>query len=178
LSLTVFNGSDSGGGIELAKANAILDRFESWDNKFEALIPALQDVQAEYGFVPAPIAALISQRFDIPLPAVYGVSTFYTDFKVVKKAEHRILICEGMACYACGSQPLFKMVKDKLGIEHGDVTPDKKWTVERANWCFGACQEMPIVEIDHTIHCKVTPEKLSKFIDDVTAGKVDDHGHH
>jgi NADH:ubiquinone oxidoreductase subunit E len=167
--------SGGGGSIELAQVNAVIDKYEAWDNKNEALIPCLQDIQHLYGFIPAPVASLISQRFNISLPAVYGVSTFYTDFKVIKKAEHRILLCEGIACYHCGIQQLEKVVKDKLGIEHTEVTPDGKWTVERANWCFGACQLMPIVEIDHKIYGHVTAEKLNQLIDDINAGKMDHH---
>ena len=175
LSLTV---SESGGSIELAKVNAILDNYNSWDNKHEALIPALQDVQHEFGYIPAPVASLISERFEISLAAIYGVSSFYTDFKVVKRAEHRILLCEGAACYVCGAQGLAKVVKEKLGIEHSEITPDGKWTVERANWCFGACQLMPIVEIDHSLYGKVTPAKLIQLIDDVNAGKGPGHKSH
>jgi len=176
LSLTVIN-SGGGGSIELAKINGIIDKYESWDIKLEALIPCLQDIQHELGYVPAPVAALISERFHIPLPSVYGVSTFYTDFKVVKKSEHRILLCEGMACYFCGSQKLAQFVKEKLGIENMEVTADKKWTIERANWCFGACQDMPVVEVDHSIYTKVTPERLNELIEEVNAGKTD-HEHH
>lgn len=177
LSLTVFNNGGAGSSIELAKANAILDKYDSWDIKREALIPVLQDFQHEYGYIPAPIAALIGQRLDLTLPEIYGVATFYTDFKVLQKAEHRILLCEGIACYMCGSKGLGKLVKEKLGIEHTEVTPDGKWTVERANWCFGACNLMPIVEIDHTVYGNVTAEKLSQLIDDINAGKIKEHHH-
>lgn len=163
MSLSVY---DQSGGIELSKANAILDRYSTWDSQ-EALIPALQEVMRDFGYVPAPVAALISERFDIPLPQVYGVATFYSDFKVVKKSEHRLLLCEGSACYMCGAKALHKAAKQYLGIDYNEVTPDKKWTLERANFCFGACQLAPMVEVDHVFYQKVTPESLKEIIDEV-----------
>jgi len=165
LSLTVFEGG-SDGGIELAKVNAILDRYTEW-NANEALIPMLQEVQHEFGFVPSVVAAVISDRFSVPMEQIYGVSTFYSDFKVRRKAAHRILLCEGTACYVCGSQELARTVLKKLGIDYNEVTHDKQWTLERANFCFGACQLMPIVEIDHTIYGNVTPERLIELIEEV-----------
>ena len=174
MSLSVY---DSGGGIDLAKANSILDKYTEW-NPFEALIPILQDVQHEFGYVPDPIAALVSERFAIPLTQVYGVATFYSDFKVVKKAEHRILLCEGSACYLCGNQPLVKAIQEKLGISYDQVTPDKQWVLQRGNYCFGACQLAPMAEIDHTVYGKLTPEKLGELIDDVNSGKALEHDSH
>jgi NADH:ubiquinone oxidoreductase subunit E len=165
LSLTIFEGS-SGGGIDLARVNAILDRYTEW-NANEALIPMLQEIQHEFGFVPDVTAALILDRFGVPLEQTWGVSTFYSDFKVRRKAAHRILLCEGTACYVCGSQELARTITKKLGIDYNEVTPDRKWILERANFCFGACQLMPVVEIDHTIYGNVTPERLIELIDEV-----------
>ena len=174
LTLSVY---DSGGGIDLAKVNNILDKYEHW-NPFEALIPILQDVQHELGYIPDPVAALITERFGVPLTQVYGVATFYSDFKVIKKAEHRILLCEGSACYLCGNQPLVRAIQQKLGIDYDQVTPDKQWTLQRANYCFGACQLAPMAEIDHTVYGNLTSEKLSTLIDEVSSGKALEAGGH
>lgn len=175
MSLTIFEGS-SGGGIELAKVNAILDRYTEW-NASEALIPMLQEVQHEFGFIPDIAAAIIADKFGLPLEQVYGVSTFYSDFKVRRKSAHRILLCEGTACYICGSKELAQTVRKKLGIDYNEATPDKKWALERANFCFGACQLMPVVEIDHTIYGNVTPERLIELIDqmDTNPGHGGEH---
>ncbi len=175
LTLSVYSGG--GGGIELSKVNTILDKYEKWD-PFEALIPILQDVQHELGFIPDPVAALITERFGVPLTQVYGVATFYSDFKVIKKAEHRILLCEGSACYLCGNQPLVTAIQQKLGIDYDQVTPDKQWTLQRGNYCFGACQLAPMAEIDHTVYGSLTPASLGALIDDVNSGKIDTHGGH
>ena len=157
-------GSNPGGSIELAKANAIMERYTTW-NANEALVPMLQEVQHEYGYIPDVLTALISETFDIPLTQIYGVATFYSDFRALPQAEHRVLLCEGLACYVCGSQELHRAVKEKLGIEYGQTTPDNKFILERANYCFGACQLMPMVEIDHTFYGNVTPERLVELID-------------
>ncbi len=175
MSLTIFEGS-SGGGIEMAKITRVLDRYTEW-NPNEALIPMLQEIQHEFGFIPDVAAALIQDKFGVPLEQIWGVSTFYSDFKVRRLAEHRILLCEGTACYVCGSQELARTVQKKLGIDYNEVTPDKKWVLERANFCFGACQLMPVVEIDHTIYGNVTPDRLVELIDE-TSNHPEHRGEH
>ncbi len=172
MSLTVFDGG-SGGGIDLAKINAVLDRYTNW-NPSEALIPILQEIQHDFGFVPDIAAALIYDRFGVPLEQTWGVSTFYSDFKVRRKAEHRILLCEGTACYVCGAQELARTVREKLGIDYNEATADHKWILERANFCFGACQLMPVVEIDHTIYGNVTSERIVELIGQI--GQNPEHG--
>lgn len=176
MSLNIYGGRE-GGSIELSKATTILDKYVDW-NPYEALIPILQDVQHEFGFVPDPVAALITERFGIPLARVYGAATFYSDFKVMKKAEHRVLFCEGTACYLCGNQQLVDALRQKLGIDYDQATADGKWTIQRGNYCFGACQMAPMAEIDHTVFGDLTPEKLLKLIDEVNSGKELEHGGH
>ncbi len=181
MSLTITRGGSSegsnpDGSIELAKVNAIIDRYTTW-NANEALIPILQEAQRDFGYVPDVVAALVSERFDIPLTQVYGVATFYSDFRVVNQADHRILLCEGLACYVCGSQELHRAVKEKLGIDYGEVTPDKKFILERANFCFGACQLAPMAELEHTYYGHLTPDRLLGLIDEVTQGGPR-HGDH
>jgi len=174
VSLIISRGGSSEGSnpqtsIELARVNALLDRYSSW-NANEALIPMLQEIQHEYGYVPDVLAALISERFDIPLTQIYGSSSFYSDFRMLKQAEHRILLCEGTACYVCGSQKLHDAVQQKLGITYGEATPDGRFVLERANFCFGACHLTPMVELDHTFYGNVTPEALTDLIEQVAAG--------
>ncbi len=174
MSLIISRGGSSEGSnpqtsIELARVTAIMDRYSSW-NANEALIPMLQEIQHEYGFVPDVLAAMISDRFDIPLTQIYGASSFYSDFRMLKLADHRILLCEGTACYVCGSQKLHDAVQQKLGITYGEATSDGKFVLERANFCFGACHLTPMVELDHTFYGNVTPADLSDLIDQIAAG--------
>ena len=168
-------GSNPDGSIELAKVNAIVDRYTTW-NANEALIPILQEVQRDFGYVPDAVAALVSERFDIPLTQVYGVASFYSDFRIVKQAEHRILLCEGLACYVCGAQELHRSVKEKLGIDYGEVTPDHKFILERANFCFGACQLAPMAELEHTYYGNLNPERLGNLLDELATDGNHAHG--
>lgn len=170
-------GSNPGGSIELAKANAIMERYTTW-NANEALIPMMQEIQHEYGYIPDVLTALISETFDVPLTQIYGAATFYSDFRALPQADHRVLLCEGLACYVCGSQELHRTVREKLGIDYGQSTPDRKFILERANYCFGACQLMPMVEIDHTFYGNVTPERLVELIDQTANSEGHStHGH-
>jgi NADH:ubiquinone oxidoreductase subunit E len=169
-------GSNPGLSIEMSKVNAIFDRYTTW-RADEALIPLLQELQHEFGYVPDVLVNLISERFDLPVTQIYGVTTFYSDFRALKQAEHRILLCEGSACYLCGSQTLHKAVKEKLGIDYGETTPDNKFILERANFCFGNCALSPMVELDHTFYSRVTPEELVELIDEIAAGGGGHHSH-
>ncbi len=159
-------GSNPQTSIEMSQALAIMERYKTW-NANEALVPILQEIQHDFGYVPDVMAALISEQFDIPLTQIYGTVTFYSDFRATKKAEHRILLCEGTACYVCGSQGLQRAVTEKLGINYGEATPDGKFILERANFCFGACQLTPMVELEHTFYGNVTPEQLLELIDEI-----------
>lgn len=168
-------GSNPGTSIEIARAFSIMERYQTW-NANEALIPMMQEIQHEFGYVPDALAALISEKFDIPLTQIYGVATFYSDFRVLKKAEHRILLCEGTACYMCGSKELLNTVREKLGIDYGEATKDGKFIVERANFCFGACHLAPMVELDHAFYGNVTPEQLLELVEEA-AKNEGHHGH-
>lgn len=169
MSLIINRGGSSEGSnplasIDMNRVGEIMARYETW-NPSEGLIPMLQEIQHEFGYVPDALAALISEKFDVPMTQIFGSATFYSDFRVIKKAEHRILLCEGTACYMCGSKDLLNAVKNKLGIDYGEATKDGKFIVERANFCFGACHLMPMVELDHVYYGNVTPERMVELID-------------
>ena len=166
-----------GAGLDLDKANAILAKYKGWNGN-EALIPVLQEIQNQFGFVPDAIAQMMSDQLGVPLSRVYGVTTFYSDFKIQQKAAHRIMVCEGTACYVMGAQKVAAAVHDRLGIEYGGYTADRQWVMERANFCFGACQLAPFVEVDHqTFNC-VTPQRINEIIDTINAGQDPQGEHH
>ena len=166
-----------GAGLDLDKATAILAKYRDWDNGNEALIPVLQEIQNDFGFVPDAIAQMISEQLGVPITRVYGVTTFYSDFRIQQKAAHRIMVCEGTACYVMGAQKVAAAVHERLGIEYGGYTPDREWVLERANFCFGACQLAPFVEVDLETFNFVTPQKINEIIDTINAGQ-DPHGEH
>ena len=178
MSLTIRRGSSEGSNpgtsIEMSRVNAIMERYETWKPE-EGMIPMLQEIQHEYGYIPDVLAVLISEKFDLPLTHIYAVATFYSDFRALEQAEHRILLCEGTACYLNGAQALHKACKQKLGIDYGETTPDNKFVLERANFCFGNCHLSPMVEMDHTYYSKVTPEDLETLIDEAAAGGGEHH---
>ncbi len=180
MSLTIrrgaSDGSNPGLSIEMSKVAAMFDRYTSW-RPDEAMIPLLQEIQHEYGFVPDVLANLMSEKFNLPLSQIYGVTTFYSDFRATSQAEHRILLCEGSACYLCGAQKLHQAVKAKLGIDYGQTTPDNKFVLERANFCFGNCNLAPMVEMDHAYYSHVTPEELLEMIEEAATGAGENHHH-
>ncbi len=149
--------------LDLSKAQDVLDRYIGKD-PYEDLLNILTDIQHQYGWVPPETVRLISQRFHVPESQVYGVLTFYSDFRTKPAARHNIMLCEGAACYFKGSSRLRKMVAERLGLRSGHVSPDGRYSFVRTNFCFGACHLAPVVDIDGTLHALVDEERMAHIL--------------
>jgi len=99
------------------------------------------------------------------------VATFYTHFKFTKPGDHTIKLCLGTACFVKGAEGLLEILRDRLGIEPGETTPDKRISLERVA-CLGCCALAPTIVVDDEIHGKMTSLILSKIIDDLQKEEV------
>lgn len=127
-----------------------------------ALIPLLQDVQTEYGYIPKESIYLIAEELSIFPVEIYGVLTFYSQFHLNPPGKHIIRVCQGTACHVMGGKVLLDNFSNKLGIEDGETTEDGLFSLERVA-CLGACGIAPVVAVDEKFYGKV---KL-KEIDDI-----------
>ncbi len=128
-------------------------------NKPGALIPVLEEIQEELGYIPSEIQERVAVGLALPLSEVHGVVTFYHFFTVVPRGRHTIRCCLGTACYVRGGQKNLNKLIDGLGIEPGGTTPDRRFSLETVR-CLGACGLAPVVTIDDDTHRQVKPNKV------------------
>jgi formate dehydrogenase subunit gamma len=113
------------------------------------LLPALHEIQATFGHVPRPALSLLAKGFNITEAEVYGVATFYHDFKLDgPRGKHVLKLCRAEACQAVGADALAAYVKQKLNIDWGGTTADGEWTLEPV-FCLGLCACGPSAMIDN-----------------------------
>ena len=127
------------------------------------LIPILQDIQEELGYLPPEIMLLAAAYLNIPPSSVYGAATFYTQFYLTRQGRHKIKICQGTACHVRGASKIIDAVKKKIGISPGETTSDFEFSVERVA-CFGSCALAPVAVVDGKVYGRMTPQKVEKII--------------
>ncbi len=137
--------------------------LNSREKERKHLIPILQDVQKEYGYLSKENMFRISEYLEMSPNEVYGVASFYQQFKFIKPGKHTISVCLGTACFVKGGNILAETVKTKLGIEPGETTEDGLFSFERVA-CLGCCALSPVVQIDDEIYGQVKPSKLLRLI--------------
>lgn len=118
------------------------------------LIPALQLAQSLYGYLPRPAMVRIAESFGLPLGRVYGVATFYSQFRLKPQGEVNIRVCQGTACHVRGSDRILTELRSELGISPGDSTDDGRFSLERVA-CLGACGLAPVVVVGGEAHGRV-----------------------
>ncbi len=124
-----------------------------------ALIPVLHEAQALYGYLPIEVQEMISDGLDVPMSEIYGVVTFYTQFTTNPKGKYNIAVCLGTACYVKGSGILLDKIKERLGIDVGECTPDGKYSIE-ATRCIGACGLAPVLTVNEDVYGRLEPDDI------------------
>ena len=146
--------------LDLSKAKKII---ESYSGKKGILIPLLQDIQNEYGFVPSEAVKLIAKAFDMFPSEIYGVLTFYTQFHTTPRGKHIIKICQGTACHVMGGKALLEYISDKLKIDDGETTQDGLFSLERVA-CLGCCGMAPVIMIDENFYGDCDFKKVDQIL--------------
>jgi NADH-quinone oxidoreductase subunit E len=112
-----------------------------------ALIPVLQSTQDAYGYLPEEALSRIAQKLRMPLSAVYGVATFYTQFHLEPRGRRIVRICHGTACHVRGADEVTRVIEDELGVKVGTTAEDLSFTIESVA-CVGCCGLAPVVLVD------------------------------
>ena len=131
----------------------------------EDLIPLLQDIQKEFGYLPKDIMRDVAAHLRIPASSVYGVATFYTQFYLKPQGRHRVRVCRGTACHVRGSRRIQERVKHKLGVKEGDTTKDMMFSYETVA-CLGTCALAPVMLIHNTYYGRITPERVDGILEE------------
>lgn len=131
------------------------------------LIAILQDIQAEFRYLPQEILTYVATVMDLSPATVDGVATFYAQFSMEPKGRHIIRVCDGTACHVRGSSDLRTYLRERLDVSaERNTTPDMQVTLETVA-CVGACALAPAVVIDDVVYGQQTPESLALIIDEL-----------
>jgi len=129
-----------------------------------ALIPILQEVQSEVGYLPPVALERVSEFLKLPKSHVYGVATFYHQFRLRPRGKHLITICRGTACHVGGSSDISNFLMRYLRISSPeDTSADSLFTIQQVR-CIGACSLAPIMKVDEDVYGKVDPTKIRKIL--------------
>ena len=129
-----------------------------------SLIPILQEIQGVERYLPAEGIFQVAKYLRLPVSKVFGVATFYNQFKLKKPGLHQIEICRGTACHVNGSHNLLEIISTTLDIEPGETTKDGFFSLETVA-CLGACSMAPVMTIDGEFYGRLTPQKTRAIFD-------------
>lgn len=132
-------------------------------NEKSSLIPLLQDTQDVYGYLSEEQMKLIARYTAIPLSRVYGVATFYNQFRLKPLGKNIIRVCRGTACHVKNSSGVLYALEVQLGIKAGDTTRDKNFTIEVVN-CIGACSIAPVITINEEYYGRLAVKEVAGII--------------
>jgi NADH-quinone oxidoreductase subunit E len=127
------------------------------------LVSILQDVQAEYNYLPKDALVQVGDGLNVPLSQVYGVASFYKAFSLKPRGRHLIHVCLGTACHVRGAVRVLDEIERQLGVSSGETTEDLKYTLETVN-CVGACALGPIVIVDGSYSGQMTTAKVKPLL--------------
>ncbi len=128
------------------------------------LVPALQRAQAVIGYVSPEAVRRIARRLKLSESEVYGVATFYAQFRFTPPGRHRLRVCLGTACHVKGGVQMLETVERRLEVKAGETTADGEYDVERVA-CLGCCALAPVVTLDQTIYAQMSVLKLQGILD-------------
>lgn len=138
-----------------------LNQFSQQPNQ---LIPILQYCQGQSGYISRAAVRQIAEYLGVSEAQVYGVASFYTQFRFEKPGDHQVRICLGTACHVQSGKLLSEEIQKIIGIGPGEISPDGKFEFHEVA-CLGCCAQAPVVELDGRIHGKVTRKKLNRIFE-------------
>jgi NADH-quinone oxidoreductase subunit E len=144
----------------------LIDRLLQHHNSESSspLIPILQAIQREQGYLSKDALRLVSEKTGASLSHVYGVATFYHQFRLKPEGKHQISICRGTACHVAGVSDLYNILVKELDIDPPeDTSKDGLFTLHEVR-CLGACSLAPVIKVDETVYGKLTQKKLQNIL--------------
>jgi len=137
--------------------------LENYEPTRDNLIPILQEVQGNYGYLSEDSVERIARYLDISQSCIYGVATFYTQFRFTRPGNHIVKVCLGTACHVKGGAQIMDELTRHLDIGPGETTPDYRFSLERVA-CFGSCALSPVIVVDSKVYGRMTPKRVKKIL--------------
>ena len=148
--------------MDKKKIQDILKKCKENKNSVEVL----QEIQKVFGYIPKDVLCQVADQLGMPLVDLYGVATFYTQFKLHPEGKYIIAMCRGTACHVKNSKKMLEYLERKLDIKSGETTKDNKFTIECVN-CIGACAKAPAMMINEEVHGDLTEKKIDNIISEL-----------
>jgi NADH:ubiquinone oxidoreductase subunit E len=149
---------------QVARLDEIINKHKG---KPGGLIPVLEEAQVALEYLPLSVQKKIALELNLPLSRVYGVVTFYSFFTMTPRGKHTVRVCLGTACYVRGGKAIADTLKKEFGIQDGETTPDRMFTLETIR-CLGACGLGPVLVVDEEVHGRVKPSKVKEILSQYT----------
>ncbi|MFO7773331.1 MAG: NADH-quinone oxidoreductase subunit NuoE [Dehalococcoidia bacterium] len=144
-------------------AERLNEILSSYQGKKEDLIPILQQVQQVFGYLPEPAMKKIAKFLKLPESTVFGVGTFYVQFKLLPTGRNIVKVCRGTACHVRGSAQILADIEKQLGIRAGETTADLEYSLETIA-CFGSCALAPVVVSNDKVYGRVTGSRMGEIL--------------
>ncbi len=138
--------------------------LSTYEGKRSEVIPMLQAVQDEVGYLPEEAIREIAEKIGIPESNVYGTATFYSQFYFTPRGERTVKVCLGTACHVRGGMQVMEALEREMGIDAGGTTDDYKFSLERVN-CVGSCALAPVVMVDDDVFGRVVPKQAKEVLE-------------
>ncbi len=145
-----------------AKILNLLERYSH--ASIESLIPILQDIQDEIGFLSEEAIVQVGKHLQMPTSKIYGLATFYNQFRFHPKGKYHIQLCHGTSCHVMGAVTLLEIIEKKLKIKAGQTSRDGSYSLEIVP-CMGACAFSPIISVNGEFHGNLNQLELEKILD-------------
>ena len=143
--------------------------IKSYSGQKWSLIPLLQQVQDEFGYIPPESIPIIARACKVTAAQVQGVVTFYQQLYTTPRGRRVVRVCRGTACHVRGGKTILKLVKERLGVDEGQTTPDMEYTLETVA-CIGVCALAPNIVVGKDTHGHMNPKKVGFLFDDIKDG--------
>ena len=137
----------------------LLEVIAKYDGVKGKMMPILQEAQDIYGYLPFEVQKIIAEKTDTPVEEIYGIATFYSQFKLNPNGEYSIAVCLGTACYVKGSAAVLEEISKELGVEVGSTSHDGKYSLE-ATRCIGACGLAPVMTVNGDVYGRLTKDQV------------------
>jgi NADH-quinone oxidoreductase subunit E len=148
---------------EIAKLEEVRFRLRKMGRERGRLIPILQLIQDTLGYLSSPAIAMVCEHLSVSASEVFGVATFYNQFRFSPPGRHPIKVCLGTACHVKGGEIILENFERKLQIQYGETTPDGEFSIDRVA-CVGCCALAPVAIVGETLHGKMQPSKVEGIV--------------
>ena len=158
--------------MNLTETNKLIEQIiDRYDRDVGMLIPMMQDLQAECGYLPKDHLRDLARHLKVPLSRLYAVATFYSSFHLTPKGAHEVTLCMGTVCFLKGAGSISEAVCREFRVEPGGTTRDRLFTFQAVN-CVGACAVAPVMIVDGKYYDGVTPASALEVLHGLAADKA------